>query len=543
MPEASVSDRRAATTVAWTTAKRASRSAAVWGGLFGLLIANEALGYRSNFPTTATREQFAQTFASNGGLTAVAGPARNLDTIEGFVAWRMISLMIVVGAVWGLLTATRLLRKEEDVGRWELLLSGRTTRRHATVQAVAGLAVGFIAMWTVTAAFTIVAGTNSAVGFTPSASMFYATAGTATAAMFLAIGALTSQLSPTRRQANGLAAAVLGVSYVIRMIADSGNGLAWLRWASPLGWVENLRPLTGSQPLALVPIVLLVVAACGAAIIVAGRRDVGAGVLARPESAQADMRWLDSPATLVVRLDRWVALAWIAGLATLALVFGLVAKSAAEANIGGQTVERAVGRMGGQGGGAAAWIGYEFLYLGAILAFAAAGQVAAMRTEEGDGHIENLLARPVSRPTWLGGRVGFGLVLVVSAGLAAGVGGWIGIASRRSGIGLTDMLQAGLNLAVPALFVLGVGTLLYGLAPRLAVPILYGLVLWSFVIEIVGTTVTTNHWLLDTALLSHLGPVPAANLNWTAIGWLTGLAAIAALGGLAAFNRRDLAAA
>ena len=29
--------------------------------------------------------------------------------------------------------------------------------------------------------------------------------------MFLAIGALTSQLGPTRRQANGLAAAVFGV--------------------------------------------------------------------------------------------------------------------------------------------------------------------------------------------------------------------------------------------------------------------------------------------------------------------------------------------
>lgn len=90
---------------------------------------------------------------------------------------------------------------------------------------------------------------------------------------------------------------------------------------------------------------------------------------------------------------------------------------------------------------------------------------------------------------------------------------------------------------------LGLGTLLYGLVPRLAAPILYVLVLWSFLIEIVGSSITANKWLLDTALLSHLGPVPAVGLNWTAIAWLTGLGLIAALAGAAAFGRRDLAAA
>ena len=68
--------------------------------------------------------------------------------------------------------------------------------------------------------------------------------------MFLAIGALTSQLAPTRRQASGLAAAVLAAGFVIRLVADSVAGASWMRWASPLGWVENLRPLTGARPVA-----------------------------------------------------------------------------------------------------------------------------------------------------------------------------------------------------------------------------------------------------------------------------------------------------
>jgi ABC-2 type transport system permease protein len=542
-PEIGSGQRRAANAVALITAKRAARSGASWGVLFGALVLNEAFTYHTSFPTVASRAQFARTFGGNSALAAVIGPARRLDTIEGFVAWRMFGLLIIVGAIWGLLTATRLLRGEEDAGRWELLLAGRTTRRHATVQALAGLTAGFLVLWTVTAGLTVAAGSRSNVRFSASASLFYATAATATAGMFLAIGALTSQLSPTRRQANGLGAAAFGVSFLIRMVADSGTGLAWMRWASPLGWVENLRPLTGSQPLALVPVIVLVTAAAGTAVTLAGRRDLGAGVLTPTESVKTTTRLLGGPAGLVTRLERWVALAWIGGLALLALIFGVVARSAAAANVGAETIEEAVGRLGGQQGGAAAWIGYEFLYIAALVAFAAAGQIAAMRNEEADGHLDHLLARAVSRRRWLAGRLGFAVVLVAAAGLASGVGGWAGVATRHSDIGFAEMLQAGLNVTAPALFVLGVGTLLYGLAPRIALPVLYSLVLWSFVIQIIGSSITTNHWLLDTAVLSHLGPVPATSLDWTAIAWLAGLGVIATLAGLTAFERRDLAAA
>jgi ABC-2 type transport system permease protein len=543
-PEAALADRRAGTVVAVTAAKRAVRSSGVWGVLFGLLVMNEEFAYHRNFPTLASRESFAQTFGGNAGLAAVIGPGRRLDTIQGFVAWRMFGLLIIVGAIWGLLLATRLLRGEEDAGRWEVLVAGRTTRRLATVQAIAGLAAGFAVLWAVTAALTLVGGSGKSVGFPVSASLFYATAATASAAMFLAVGAVASQLAPTRRQANGLGAAVFAAFYVIRMIADAGLGVTWLRWASPLGWVENLRPLTGSQPLALVPIGLLTAALVGAAVVLAGRRDVGEGLLAGQEAAKADTRLLGGSGALVVRLERWVTLSWIAGLAALALLFGVVARTAAKTSVGVGSIEQAVARLGGHHGGAVtAWIGYEFLFIAALVAFAAAGQISALHIEEAEGHLDNLLARRVGRTSWLAGRLGVAVALVVLLGLAVGIGGWIGAATRGGGVGFASMMQAGLNVAVPALFILGAGTLMYGIAPRLAAPALYSLVLWSFVIEIVGSTITADHWLLDTAVLSHLGPVPAAGLDWTAIAWLTGLAAIAALIGLAAFNRRDLATA
>jgi ABC-2 type transport system permease protein len=473
-PETGTADRRAATVIAVTTAKRAARSAVVWGVVLGALVLDLALSYHSRFPTAASRETFAQAFGHNTAFAAIFGPARRLDTAGGEVAWLCLSLLIILGAIWGLLTATRLLRGEEDAGRWELLLAGQTTRRQATGQAMTGLAAGWAVLWALTAGCTLAAGSPSSVGFPVSASLFYATAATASAAMFLAVGALASQLIPTRRQANGLAAAFFAVAFLIRMAADSVSGLAWMRWASPLGWLEDLRPLTGSQPLAFMPVILLIAAAAGAAIVLAGRRDLGAAVLARRPPAKPRTRLLGGPAALVIRLERWVALSWVGGLALLALVFGVVARSAAAGNVGVQMPEQIVGRLGGhQAGAAAAWMGYEFLWIAALVAFAAAAQISGVRGEEADGHLDNLFARPVSRGTWLAGRLGFGVVLVLAAGLASGAGGWIGVAARPSAIGFGAMMQAGLNVTVPGLFILGLGTLLYGLAPRLAVPILY----------------------------------------------------------------------
>lgn len=535
---------RAATVIALSTAKRATRSGVMWGVLFGLLVLQDALSYHSTYPTLSSRETLERSFGHNPALNAITGEARRLDTVGGWVSWRMFGMMIILGAIWGLLTATRHIRKEEDAGRWELLLAGQTTRRHATAQALGGLAIGWLALWAVTAAFTVWAGSRPDVGFSASDSLLYATAATASAALFLAIGALTSQLGATRRQANGLAAAILAISLLVRMLADSVSGLGWLRWLSPLGWVENLHPFTGSQPLALLPIGLLTVGAAGLAVALAARRDLGTALLARHETVTADTRLLDSPARLAIRLERWVALAWIAGLALLGLIFGVVARSAIGASSVNKSIEQSVARLGGHHAGAAtAWIGYEFLFIATLVAVAAVGQISAMRGEEADGQLDNLLARRLNRSVWAVGRLGVGAALVIAVGLAAGIGGWIGVASRSSGVAIGAMLQAGINMMPAAVFVLGLGMLLFALVPRLAAPLLYLLVLWSFVIEIIGSSITSNRLLLDTALFSHLGPVPAASLNWTAISVLTGLGIIAALAGLAAFQRRDLVSA
>jgi ABC-2 type transport system permease protein len=526
--------------VARTTARRALRSATIWGLAFGVLIYTEINGYGTNFPTQESRERFAETFGANPGLTAVTGPGRQLDTLEGFVAWRTFGLVMVLGAVWGLLAAGRLLRGEEDAGRWELLLSGRTTRRQAAMHALGGLAVGWAGLWAIVSAFTVLGGVTSDPGLSVSGAIFYSTAIVTSAGIFLVIGAVASQLGRTRRQANGLAASVLAAAYLVRLVADSISGLAWLRWTSPLGWIENLEPLTGSRLTPFVPVILLVAVGSVSSVVLAGSRDVGVGALPPRGAATPSTRSLDSAVGLSLRLERWVAVAWIGGIATLATVFGIVARTAASADIDDSAVEETVARLGGEGEAVVTWIGYELVYIGALIALAAAGQVSAMRAEEAEGHLDNLLVRPLDRRTWLLGRLGLAAAFVVALGLAAGVGAWAGIGWGSGDLSFVRMLGAGLNTAVPGLLVLGLGALVVGVVPRVASALTYGVVLWSFIVFVTGPTTSAPQWFLDTSLLGHLGPVPASPLDWFVILVYVVAAGLAAVGGQIAFDRRDL---
>src|SRR6202035_5657875 len=146
----------------------------------------------------------------------------------------------------------------------------------------AGLAV----LWAFTAVITVIVGRSSRVHIAVGPALFFALTLVCAAAVFLAAGAWPSQLAATRRQAAVDAGAALGICYALRMVADSAAGLAWLRWVTPLGWIEELRPLAGPRRLALLPVAALVAVTAGLAIHLAGRRDLNASVLPdRPDGA------------------------------------------------------------------------------------------------------------------------------------------------------------------------------------------------------------------------------------------------------------------
>ena len=224
--------------VAIQTARRAARSGALWGLVFGIYVVASSIGFATAYPTAAPRTRLAVSLGGNPGIAALLGPARAIDTVAGFTAWRTMAVLTVVGAIWALSSPPDLLRGEEDAGRWELYLSGQTTRARAAAQALLGLGTGdrgAVGGYAVFDPGGRIIGQGSFPDRRIAVLRHCLIAG---AAMFAAVGALVSQLAANRRQANGVGAGVIGAALPDpdgRRL-DPGLGVAALgqrHWAGP----------------------------------------------------------------------------------------------------------------------------------------------------------------------------------------------------------------------------------------------------------------------------------------------------------------------
>jgi ABC-2 type transport system permease protein len=531
-------ERSPGTVVFRKTARQAVRSGVMWGYLFGIVVASSAISYTRIYTTQAERDHLAVAFGSNRASAALFGPAPRLQTVAGFTVFKSIMTLIVLGAIWAALISTRLLRGEEEAGRWELLLTGQATSRRATVQTLAGLGMGVAALWAVTALISVLAGQYSKVDIAAGSMLYFSVAQVAAAALFLPVGALTSQLAATRRRAAAYAGWFLGACYAVRMVADAGVGLHGLIWVSPLGWVEELQPLTTPRPLALLPIVGFAAVVAAVAVRLAGSRDVGASVLPDQTHAAPHFRLLFGPLGLSVRLVRPALIGWALALGVAGFVLGLIAK--AGGTITGSSVETVFTRLGISGTGAEAFLGVSFLILAVLAAFLAAGQVLAARGEEAEGRLDHLLVRPVSRVGWLAGRTAVAVSAILVGGIVAGVTAWLGALAQNTGVGLTTLVTAGLNVVPPALCLCGLGVLAFGVWPRGTSYAVYGVLGWSLLVEVVGGLGSASRWLLDTSLFHQMAAAPAVDPDWATNGIMIAIgAAGVVLGGLA-FQRRDV---
>ncbi|HEY5155533.1 MAG TPA: hypothetical protein VIJ47_12405, partial [Acidimicrobiales bacterium] len=107
---------------------------------FGLTVAATAVSYVSTFPTEASRQQLAAVTGTDSGLAVLLGPITGVGTVGGYTVYKIFLFLTTVGALWALLAATRLLRGEEDAGRWQLVLAGGTRPARATLATLAALA-------------------------------------------------------------------------------------------------------------------------------------------------------------------------------------------------------------------------------------------------------------------------------------------------------------------------------------------------------------------------------------------------------------------
>jgi putative exporter of polyketide antibiotics len=488
-------------------------------------------------------EDEAELFASTPAMRlfgVASGASEGATTmIRGYL------LLAVLAALMSALSVVRHTRQNEESGRAELV-GAAVVGRHA------GLAAALIVTVAANVALAVAIGVAGIVAGQPTLGSF--TAGLATGALgivFAGVAAVAVQLSATTRGASGLAAAVLGLAFVVSGVGNmlghaDASGLrlvsAWPAWLSPIGWGQQMRPFGGDNWRPLVLFAVAFVVLVGAASVLATRRDVGSGMLAqRRGRGEASPRLL-SPFGLVWRLQRNALLGWAVAMAGFGLVFGAIIDEMKD--LEGAAADW-YARMGGSEQVLDAYQASVTEMAGMAVAIYTVQILLRMRAEEADGRLESVLAASVSRPRWLlsyllnAGLGGLLLLLVFagSMGLAAGAVRGDVAAELRALVG------AGLVQLPAILLIAGVVVALTGLLPRAA-----GALSWAALLVAVllgplfgAATLQLPAWAQDLSPFTHTPKLPAADLAAVPVVSLIVIAAALVATGLASLRHRDLA--
>ncbi|MEV4201595.1 ABC transporter permease [Micromonospora globbae] len=514
------------------------------------LIGTPLLGYAlaasvsGVYPDDAARHGYATTSASSLVARAFNGPIAGADLGAVVVAETYVTLAVTV-ALLSTFAVVRHTRQNEETGRAELL-GASVVGRYALLTAALLVVVGVNVLSAALLALAL-AGTGLPVAGCVAAAAAIGGVGLA----FTGVAAVTAQITVTSRGANALAAASVGLAFLLRAAGDvfgdvNADGTrvdsAWPSWLSPLGWGNQVRAFGGEQWWTLALPVALLVVAVAVAYALAERRDLGAGLVAPRRGPARAAASLLSPAGLAWRLQRGALLGWAVGVGVVGFCMGVAADEFNTMIAENPAAAEAIAAMGGGADLVDAYLAAMLALFALTIGAYVVQALLRVRADESDGILEAVLATAVSRGRWLGTQVAAAvlgaLALLLLAGATTGLG--YGMVSGDV-LGETVALGGAAALRLPALLVVaGVVTALFGLLPRWSVVLSWTALLAFLLLGQLGAVLDLPQAALDVSPFTHVPSVPAVDPTVLPLAVLVAVAAVLVAAGVAAFRHRDV---
>ena len=531
------------------TVSDSRRAALVVGLVAGLFMLGTGAPYgrAAEFATVELRQQFiAGITALPLALRGLLGEPISLETLGGFLSWRVGNILAVTFGLWSVLALAGTLAGEAGRGSLDLLASTPVSRRSIALQKLAGHLTALVAAMLILSVITYVVG--AAFGSLPGDEIAFSAAlgqSMLYGLLMLAAGSVAFATAPyvgrTRASAFGLIALFGG--YLIASYASLSPLIAALEPLSWYSWTAGHRPLAGVTDW---PSLALLAAVCAAFLAIGvfafERRDLG---------DSAALRWLHLPSLPAGSggpfrrqlADRaGIAIAWGLGIGAYAALIVGSAKAFAE-SIGSLPQIAALIRVIypdidiSQPSGI---LQLSFFNFGALLVgLAGASFVAGWSGDETGGRLAVVMSAPITRLRWML-RSGLGvlaaigvttlvLALIVAVAVATQGGS---LAEPVAGIGVLGLASAAFA---------GIGLATGGIVrASLAAPATAFVVMATFLLDTLGAALDLPEFVLDLSLYRHLGqPIAGA---FDPVGLV--IASVLAFGGLVVgaigLQRRDL---
>jgi ABC-2 type transport system permease protein len=442
-------------------------------------------------------------------------PPTRVDTVAGFVDWRILSGGTLYIAIYTVISGAASLRGEEEKGLVEMWLAAGLGRATLVVCRAIAITLALAGAATLAAAIGI-AGTRSPSLALPADAL----ATTVFMIMlpglfFFALSMLVTQILPSRRGAATLVGGIAALTFVLANLSYVIGGLSLVRWLSPFFYFDQGHSLaegTTFQPLYPVILLAATIVVFAAAAAVFGRRDINVPVLRGRQGEAPSYELLPYPrsrVTATIYQLRWTILGWTLGVVVLGALDTVSVKAVVE-NFGTSKVMRDyIDALGG--GGAELTLGFlnfaVFILCATLVATLAINVVGHFAADQEERRVEVLLAQPITALRLQAARVA-ALVVAVAVPTVALLATVVVVAK----LGGLDLGQADIWSATVMVLPLALGIGMIGVAmlPRFnrqAVAVLSTILGLSFLMMLLGTMSALNlpDWLTKLTLIKAYG--------------------------------------
>ena len=512
---------------------------AAWLVPLWLLVGVTAPSYESIYPSLETRTVLIEQMRKSPGTQLLYGYVPMPGRLGQLLQWETGTFLLICTALMAILLTCRVLRADEDEGLVEILRA-----------AGAGRAVPFLVpvalVWAVVGALSAGAGgvlTWQAENIEElTVSGAWALAGTVCVVgwAFSALAAVASQLGRQVGQARSLSMIVLALAFGMRVAADQvaeGSSSNWLRWLSPLGWRDLVRPYSDDRFAVLAVCGVIAIALVIVAAALAAHREYLDSYL--PDHSASRRRWrLRGHMDLLTRLSRRGALGWALASTGLAALYGSVSGSVNDLLAPDSPTASYVGKMA-SGSAVEQFMSLLTVVTVLLVTVAAVRRMNRLAGLEHAGLVEVELATGVSRSRLFLSQVlsalleSIVLLLVSAPVLAATTATQLtdDHAVARSFVFTVSQLP-GMVAAV------GIAAALVGMAPKLT-GMSWAVVAWSAFAQFFGGLVELKDWAKDLSVLGHHLDV-VGSPDWKPLAVQTAVGIVGVAIGVVAYTRRDL---
>lgn len=505
-----------------------------WIATFVLMVTFSASATSDLYPTAASRIQAVASLNGTPALVAFYGRIYG-SSLGALSLIKMSGIGAAFLALLAFMLVVRHTRAEEEAGRLELL-GATVVGRFASLSAAVWVGVGASLVIGVLSALGLIA-----TGLPVGGSIAFGLAWAATGCAFAAVGAFSAQLTAGGRAATGIAASFLGLAYILRAIGDTTghHAASWVSWLSPIGWSQQVRPFAQERWPVLLLLVAFAIAVGIGAYALAGRRDLGAGLLAdRPGSAVASAG-LSSPIGLAWRLQRGTLLAWTIAVTLLGAIVGSIAS-----NVGGiidsPQAKDFITKLGGTRVLTDAYLAMELGMLGSIVSIFGMQSAMRLRSEEVPWRTDLMLSTATGRVRWLASHVSLAVVGTAGVLLLGGLASGAGYAAAVGDAAVVGRVVAGAAVQIPAACVMiGIVVATFGLLPR-ATSATWGLLVAFLLLGEFGSVLNLPRWVMDLSPFAHTPRIPGGRVEALPLLVLTAVATVLITAGIAGFSRRDV---